>query len=308
MPWDLYKEIRALHDQSKYDESLARIEETRTSTEGIRSFVACIEASCYERMGNPNSALMILEDVDRQGCNNFWVYYQLGAIYRNLGMKEASFLAFRRAHTIVGWQESDRNGYMFTHDFFGANIPSWSEWFNSVITMRPIRCLEIGSWQGGSSTWLLDKVISKRGGMLTCVDTFEGSSEHSAWLRLIGDSIQNIFDHNVTASGHSALCRKIVGRSQDVLRDLKGETFDFVYVDGAHEAKYVIQDAVLSWQLLGPDGFLLFDDIDYTFVDAPDQNTNNAIVAFKTWFASELQTVSTTNRQTLVRKSGPSSE
>jgi hypothetical protein len=81
-----------------------------------------------------------------------------------------------------------------------------------------------------------------------------------------------------------------------------------VYVDGAHEAKYVIQDAVLSWQLLGPDGFLLFDDIDYTFVDAPDQNTNNAIVAFKTWFASELQTVSTTNRQTLVRKSGPSSE
>jgi len=41
---------------------------------------------------------------------------------------------------------------------------------------------------------------------------------------------------------------------------LMNEHFDFIYIDGAHEAKFVIQDAVLALPLLKPGGYILFDD------------------------------------------------
>ena len=112
-------------------------------------------------------------------------------------------------------------------------------------------------------------MVGPRGGQLTCIDTFEGSSEHLQWLGTIPDGLETIFDRNITATGHAALCRKLPGYSQDVLRTLHGEQFDFIYIDGAHEAKFVIQDAVLSWGLIPVGGFLLFDDVDFTFAHAP---------------------------------------
>jgi len=38
-----------------------------------------------------------------------------------------------------------------------------------------------------------------------------------------------------------------------------------IYVDGAHEASIVIQDAVNSHRLIAPGGFLLFDDLNFKF-------------------------------------------
>jgi len=126
--------------------------------------------------------------------------------------------------------------------------------------MRPIYCLEVGSWQGASATWLLDKVVSARGGLLSCIDTFAGSSEHEALLGSLGSSLEAIFDSNIAKTGYRAMCRKLVGSSQERLRPLPPEAFDFIYIDGAHEAKFVIQDAVLALPLLKPGGYILFDD------------------------------------------------
>ncbi len=88
---------------------------------------------------------------------------------------------------------------------------------------------------------------------------------------------------------------------RNVLLDLSDQSYDFVYIDGAHEAKFVIQDAILSWRILRSGGFLIFDDVDHHFPSAPEQDTGKAITAFTTWFASELEIVET-NRQMLIRK------
>jgi len=301
MSWARYEAIRELHDRGDYDGALQRIAAERSSMDDIWSYVAVSEASCYDRKGESRKALEILEQADQRRTDNFWVYYQLGALYRNLGMRDASFQAYRKGHTILGWHESEQNGYTFTHDFFSPNISTWTKWFDELITVTPIRCLEIGSWQGGSATWLLDKIVSRRRGLLTCVDTFEGSSEHAPWIREIGDTIESIFDRNIRLGGHSAMCRKIIGKSQDVLPAMWGEKFDFIYIDGAHEARFVIQDAVLSWGLLSTGGFLLFDDVDYEFRDHPEQNTIHAIECFTRLLANEIEIVFT-GRQMLIRK------
>lgn len=170
-----------------------------------------------------------------------------------------------------------------------------------MITAQPIDCLEIGSWQGASATWLLDQVVAPRGGKLTCIDPFSGSSEHRGIVEKLDSALEAIFDANIQKSGHAARCRKLVGRSQDVLRTLIPASYDFVYVDGAHEAKFVIQDAILAFPLLRPAGFMLFDDLDFEFPDNPRQNTVRAIEFFIDVFGDEID-CAYKERQLLMQK------
>jgi predicted O-methyltransferase YrrM len=301
MSWDLYNTIRQVHDGGDPERALALIAAKRAEMYDIRSHVACLEAACQAARGDLTEAIHVLEEQIRERTDNFWVYYAIAEHYRNIGRREEALNAYRTAHALSGWPESKDKGYVFTHDFFSGNIPNWERWFAESITAAPISCLEIGSWQGTSATWLLDKIISRRGGILTCIDTFEGSSEHQPWLHTLGATLEQLFDYNITATGHSHLCRKLVGRSQDILLDLSDQSYDFVYIDGAHEAKFVIQDAILSWKVLRSGGFLIFDDIDYHFSSSPDQDTIKAINAFTTWFGTELE-ICETNRQMLIRK------
>ena len=58
------------------------------------------------------------------------------------------------------------------------------------------------------------------------------------------------------------LCR---GFSGEILRKFPCEpTFDFIYIDGSHYSKDVLEDAVLSWRLLKPGGVIIFDDFNWT--------------------------------------------
>jgi predicted O-methyltransferase YrrM len=301
MEWDIYAEIRKVMDNGDHLAALKIIEANREATRAIAPQIACLEAASYERLGDRTRGIAILEHAIAELPKNFWVFHGIAAMYRNAGRPEDCITVYRDAHEAAGWPESKRHGYIFTHDFFSGNIETWSKWFAEEITAAPIEALEIGSWQGGSTTWLLDKVIFPRGGRLTCVDTFEGSSEHAAWINKIGKRIEDVFDHNVAASGHANLCRKLVGRSQAVLRELYEERFDFIYIDGAHEARWVIEDAVLAYGLLKPGGYLLFDDYDYRFPHKPGQNTGIAVDAFATCFADEVSIIGK-GRQFLLQK------
>jgi predicted O-methyltransferase YrrM len=301
--WDTYNACRAMLDDRRPEDALRLLQATDMTDSPIWSPLACLQAECLDALGRHAEAARLLEETATRDPRNFWLLYNLATQYRLLGEYDKALHATRRTHACLGWEESLRNGYTFTHDYFAANIPDWTRWFAEHIVAAPIRCLEIGSWQGGSATWLLDKVVAPRGGSLTCIDTFEGSSEHAGWLHTLGDSLEQIFDRNIARTGHAQMCQKLVGASQDVLPWLRDEHFDFIYVDGAHEAKYVIQDAVLCWPLVRPGGFLLFDDTHYTFQDRPEQNTETAIAAFRRWFADEMEVLTRDeDRQMLVRR------
>ncbi len=309
MEWQIYGRIKEALERSDEGAALQLIEESRGETSSIAADVAVLEAECHQRRGAHDKALSVLEAALQSARPNFWSYYAIAKAYREQGRNEDCVRAYRKAHALIGWEESERNGYTFLQDYFSPNIPVWTEWFASRITAQSMQALEIGSWQGGSATWLLDKIISRRSGRLTCIDTFEGSSEHADWIGGIGDTIEHIFDMNIAASGHSALCRKIVGYSQDILRALYQERFDFIYIDGAHEARYVIEDAVLAFGLLNDGGFICFDDYPFTFAERPRQNTRRAIDAFLDLYEEEISFVEM-GRQVLLRKGkhSPASE
>jgi predicted O-methyltransferase YrrM len=303
--WAHYHTISALVNNGQHAEALETLHAFQVANGGLAAPYVVLRAQALGHIGKHHAASDALEGVVAGGNADFWIWYTLAEARRALGDWPGVFAASREAHLLAGWPESGQHGYRFTHDYFAANLLTWQAWFAQHITAAPIRALEIGSWQGGSACWLLDRVVGPRGGTLTCIDPFSGSSEHAAFLSQtladVGSSLEALFDDNVARTGHAGMVRKLKGFSQDVLPRLHGETFDFIYVDGAHEAKWVIQDAVLSWGVLAPGGFMLFDDVPFTFPERPEQNTARAIDFFTSVFRDDL-TIIASERQLLLRR------
>jgi hypothetical protein len=162
----------------------------------------------------------------------------------------------------------------FTEDWFTRHIPVW-ESLLATVAGKPIQALEIGVFEGRSAVWLLDSILTHPDASLTWIDTFGGSREH-AGVDLSG--LETRFRANVARFGSKV--RGHVGRSQSVLRGVAEEQFDWIYIDGSHEAADVLADAVLAWPLLKPGGLMGFDDYGWRVFPQPEHWPGLAIDAF----------------------------
>jgi len=144
--------------------------------------------------------------------------------------------------------------YTFSTDWFTAHEQTWLEHVVPRIP-RPCSWLEIGSHEGRSAVFMLDRVLSSAD-TLVCVDTwagpFDGFAATDAELR---------FDANVAgrAEKHKATSLDFLAASV-----LAGRQFDGVYIDGDHAATSVLTDSVLAWHVLRPGGVIVWDDYGYS--------------------------------------------
>ena len=159
------------------------------------------------------------------------------------------------------FEENVRRG-TYTHAWFDASIDLWVELLAPVKALaRPVDMLEVGSWEGRSTLFLLGYLPN---GRLTAVDTWEGGDEHKHLADL--SALEQRFDHNVSAFRSRLEKRK--GRSSVVLAEMASsatECFDFIFIDGSHFADDVMLDAVMAWRLLREGGVLVFDDYLWRF-------------------------------------------
>jgi glycosyltransferase involved in cell wall biosynthesis/predicted O-methyltransferase YrrM len=181
-------------------------------------------------------------------------------------------------------------GYQFTQDWFSINLPVWQQYLQRFVNMPDLRALEIGSWEGRSTCWLIDHILTHPSARISCIDTFEGSVEHRITCdQIIVETIEKRFNFNITKTGHLEKVRTIVGKSQTVLRSLIPNSYHFVYIDGSHVASDVLEDALLSWGLVKCGGMMIFDDYGFSFPQGIDENPPRvAIDAFMTVFATKI--------------------
>src|SRR5262245_2089799 len=62
--------------------------------------------------------------------------------------------------------------YQFTRDWFSHNIECWQRWLAEFNGKPRIRALEIGSFEGRSTTWLLENVLTGETSHIDCIDPF----------------------------------------------------------------------------------------------------------------------------------------
>ena len=104
---------------------------------------------------------------------------------------------------ILYWQElymqnCINKGYQFSTDWFSYNILIWNQVLKRFVGSPNLSFLEVGSWEGRSTCWLLDNVLLDESSTITCIDTFQGSIEHeSMGLEEQIKPLEVIFDHNI---------------------------------------------------------------------------------------------------------------
>jgi hypothetical protein len=181
---------------------------------------------------------------------------------------------------------------IYTVDWFSNNEKPWSEWLNHFKGQPKLRFLEIGSYEGRATRWLLDNILTHKTARIYCVDTLEGSQEHKE-DQVNMRNVRKIFFHNIAP--HRTKVKVFLKTSQEAIRQhpkaFKVDFFDFIYIDGSHVACDVLEDAVLAFRLLKKNGIMIFDDYEWHRYDDPKLNPKLAIDAWLTCFAGQYEII-----------------
>lgn len=204
--------------------------------------------------------------------------------------------------------------YDFSNTWFDDAAKAY--WEQLIPGLGLTTALEIGSYEGASACFLVDRVASVSPLTLHCIDTWEGGIEHQrdGLVHTEMGAVEQRFLRNIeTAVGraeHPVDLHIHKGRSDDCLARLIADgnagAFDFVYVDGSHQAPDVLADAVLAFRLLKVGGHMVFDDYlwfeELPYGPDPVRCPKPAIDAFTTLYCRKLRIQAAPLYQLHVRK------
>ncbi|HPM80821.1 MAG TPA: class I SAM-dependent methyltransferase [Candidatus Anammoximicrobium sp.] len=188
-----------------------------------------------------------------------------------------------------------RQAYDFTVNWFTWNIPVWEKVLAPFKGQPDIQYLEIGVYEGRSAIWMLENILTHPTARLTGIDIFDGPYEAR-------------FRANVKRSGFEDQVRAVKASSQRAVGNLPLESFDIVYIDGSHAKDDVLEDAILCWRVLKPNGILIFDDYRWACCfesgtcDKPGDSPRPAIDAFAQCFANRSEVVHNSYQLILKKK------
>lgn len=199
--------------------------------------------------------------------------------------------------------------YEFSTDWFTRKTRGWEK---IIVNHDPRSVLEIGSWEGRSACYLIDRCTEHHSLTLCCLDSWGGGIEHSAANMA---QVERRFDQNtrlaISLARHPVTLTKIkaqspVGLAQLIAMPARPE-FDLIYIDASHQAPDVLTDAVMAFQLLKIDGVMIFDDYLWSMERAGEQDLLHmpkpAIDAFVNLFIRKLRVIhGQTSRQFFISK------
>lgn len=161
------------------------------------------------------------------------------------------------------------NSYEFTNKWFETQAEY--VWKQILPLRKPRRILEIGSYEGRASCYLIENNNWCENLELVCIDTWEGGIEHVR-NEVDMSAVEKRFDKNIIEAKrlakNSSKVVKLKGYSDMMMMKLITDGlsgyFDFIYVDGSHQAPDVLMDALLAFKLCKVDGMIVFDDYIWT--------------------------------------------
>jgi len=199
--------------------------------------------------------------------------------------------------------------YQFTNDWFGGNVYERgvevdlrSVWTALLSSGNYQSILEIGSYEGNSTSFMIEQCGAKNAVNLVCIDTWGGSDEHVAFDHDMG-AVERRFDHNVQVASNKVpndihlsklKMNSLMGCANLISQNLHN-AFDLIYIDGSHTAADVLTDAVLSFPLLKVGGLMVFDDYLWTFGyemhNTPLKVPKMAVDAFSNIFYDKIKII-----------------
>lgn len=192
----------------------------------------------------------------------------------------------------------------YTNDWFNEVIKNWDA---IIPALKPQKYLEIGSYEGRSICYLIDKIGDLLDLEIHAVDTWQGGEDYQSkqlMATVAMSTVEATFKLNVQETIAAAKKKIDVfvhkGRSDKELAKLldKYENyFDLIYVDGSHTTSDTLCDMVLSFKLLRPGGMMIVDDYLWHVDQNPDFRPKLAIDAFINLHLSKVGIFQAMNQQ-----------
>lgn len=134
--------------------------------------------------------------------------------------------------------------------------------------------LQIGVFVGNASQWMIENILSSTSSFLYDLDMWKGSvdkPQENNWK-----IIENEYDSRFSE------VKNIIKIKTDSLSWLPNQTinFDFIYIDAGHTSLDAFADAMLSWELLKPQGIMAFDDYAWDEGSSPEHCPKKGIDTF----------------------------
>jgi len=148
--------------------------------------------------------------------------------------------------------------HIYTNDWFEAQRPFHDLFLRGIDYINhPIKILEIGSHEGRSSVFF-SKFLVNKDSSLTCIDPFLPEDTTSP----VNSDTFELYKHNIrlTCKEDQIFLEKDYSINILVKLYTKNERFDYILIDGSHLSKDVIEDAILSFEILKHGGIIFFDD------------------------------------------------
>jgi len=188
---------------------------------------------------------------------------------------------------------------------FDGNTYRTAENWNYVIKPPnfPINYLEIGVNCGANLFSVAETFASNPKSKLYGIDPWEDYVGYNEYINE-QDTIYNKFLKNLSQYKDNYKITPIRGYSNQIIPTFPDEYFDIIYIDGNHEPEFILEDAVLSFRKLKKDGYLIFDDYDWSLDGDKDHNTINGIESFISAYRNRIDksSVISINTQVFVKK------
>ena len=155
----------------------------------------------------------------------------------------------------------------FTKPFFEDNgKTNFEKYVKSMFsTNDSFSYMEIGTFEGESLLWMCNNFPKLKA---TVIDPFIPYLNTPEYMN---NFLENLKDHLNRID-------IIKGFSQNELILFKPAEFDLIYIDGDHNLRNILEDAVLSYRKLKTNGYLIMDDINWGEGEENTQATVNNFV------------------------------
>jgi predicted O-methyltransferase YrrM len=137
--------------------------------------------------------------------------------------------------------------------------------------------VEIGSWQGYSTSFLARAVKDSGNGKLYAIDHFKGNvgkeSRYVVGKKDLSD-LQSLFEVNMQRLGVKDSVELLAMPNEEAAQVVSSKKVRFLFIDGDHTREGVERDIALFFPLLVPGAIVVFDDFTGAFpgvVDAVDE-------------------------------------
>ena len=217
-----------------------------------------------------------------------WVYSHLGNALRAKGRLAEAAFNFQKACEQRGWDQCVAHNYFFSTDIFSHRIPLWSEQLESL-KGQAINALEVGCYQGMSSCWLLDRLLTHEASHLTCIDS----------------QFADKFKENIIKTGAESKVSLCKGETHQKLAECTPNSFDLIHLqDRCKLIQHSETNAQLAWTLIKSGGLIIFAYYGWRNPQDPQQDPRAGIDRFLTSVKDQWQTVhlSPPTFQLIIRK------